>query len=88
VLSRWLLMSHDRVGSDVFDITHEFLGQLLGCRRATVSLSAAVLQAAGLISYHRGRVSILDRAGLEQVSCECYRVIHEVLQRAAIPARA
>jgi CRP-like cAMP-binding protein len=87
-LSRWLLMSHDRVGSDVFDITHEFLGQMLGCRRATVSLSAGVLQAAGLIRYHRGRVTILDRPGLEQVSCECYRVIHEVFQRAEIPAEA
>jgi CRP-like cAMP-binding protein len=87
-LSRWLLMSHDRVGSDVFDITHEFLGQMLGCRRATVSLSAGVLQAAGLIRYHRGRVTILDRSRLEQLSCECYRVIHEVFQRAEIGATA
>jgi CRP-like cAMP-binding protein len=60
-LSRWLLMSHDRVGVDEFAITHEFLGQMLGSRRATVTLSAGLLQAAGLIRYHRGHVTILDR---------------------------
>jgi CRP-like cAMP-binding protein len=74
-LSRWLLMSHDRVGVDEFAITHEFLGQMLGSRRATVTLSAGILQAAGLIRYHRGLVTIVDRAGLEGVSCECYGVI-------------
>jgi CRP-like cAMP-binding protein len=83
-LGRWLLMSHDRVGVDEFLITHEFLGQMLGSRRATVTLSAGVLQAAGLIRYHRGRVAILDRAGLEEVSCECYGVIREVFNRAMI----
>jgi CRP-like cAMP-binding protein len=74
-LSRWLLMSHDRVGIDEFLITHEFLGQMLGSRRATVTLSAGILQAAGLIRYHRGWVAIVDRARLEEVSCECYQVI-------------
>jgi CRP-like cAMP-binding protein len=74
-LSRWLLMSHDRVGVDEFVITHEFLGQMLGSRRATVTLSAGILQAAGLIRYHRGRVVIVDRPGLEEVACECYKVI-------------
>jgi CRP-like cAMP-binding protein len=74
-LSRWLLMSHDRVGVDEFLITHEFLGQMLGSRRATVSLSAGILQAAGFIKYRRGVVTIVDRAGLESVSCECYAVI-------------
>jgi hypothetical protein len=63
-LGRWLLMSHDRVGTDEFEITHELLGQILGSRRA-----------AGLIRYHRGRVTIVDRAGLEAVACECYRAI-------------
>ena len=81
-LSRWLLMSHDRVGVDDFAITHEFLGQMLGSRRATVTLSAGILQAAGLIRYQRGHVTILDREGLEGVSCECYAVIRDELDRA------
>jgi Crp-like helix-turn-helix domain len=85
-LSRWLLMSHDRVGTDEFDITHELLGQILGSRRATVALSAESLRAAGLIRYHRGRVTIVDRAGLEAVACECYQTmtteLDGVVQRA------
>ncbi len=80
-LSRWLLMSRDRVGTDTFPITHEFLGQMLGSRRATVTLSAGLLQAAGLIRYHRGRVTIVDREGLESVSCECYAIIKTALSR-------
>ncbi len=80
-LSRWLLMSHDRVGTDTFPITHEFLGQMLGSRRATVTLSAGLLQSAGLIRYHRGRVTIVDRDGLELVSCECYGIIKAALDR-------
>lgn len=80
-LSRWLLMSHDRVGRDQFAITHEFLGQMLGSRRATVTLSAGVLQAAGLIRYRRGLVVILDRQGLEDVACECYAVVRRGLER-------
>ena len=80
-LSRWLLMSHDRVGVDEFSITHEFLGQMLGSRRATVTLSAGILQAAGLIRYHRGLVTVIDRPGLEAVSCECYGVIKDELDR-------
>lgn len=80
-LSRWLLISHDRVGMDAFPITHEFLGQMLGSRRATVTLSAGLLQAAELIRYHRGRVTIVDRDGLEGVSCECYAIIKAALDR-------
>jgi CRP-like cAMP-binding protein len=80
-LSRWLLMSHDRVGTDQFMITQEFLGQMLGARRSTVSVSAGILQRAGLIHYVRGRVTIVDRAGLEAVSCECYAVIKAELER-------
>jgi CRP-like cAMP-binding protein len=87
-LSRWLLMSKDRVGLDEFAVTHEFLGQLLGSRRPTVTLSAHVLQAAGLIRYRRGRVTIVDRQGLETMACECYRVIKteldSVLDRAVL----
>jgi CRP-like cAMP-binding protein len=78
-LSRWLLMSHDRVGADEFSITHEFLGQMLGSRRATVTLSAGILQVAGLIRYHRGRLTIVDRVGLEEVACECYAAIKSEL---------
>jgi CRP-like cAMP-binding protein len=80
-LSRWLLMSHDRVASDQFMITQEFLGQMLGARRSTVSVSAGILQRAGLIHYVRGRVTIVDRPGLEAVSCECYAVIKAELER-------
>jgi CRP-like cAMP-binding protein len=80
-LSRWLLMSHDRVGSDQFYITQEFLGQMLGARRSTVSVSAGILQRVGLIRYVRGHVTIVDRAGLEAVSCECYAVIRAELDR-------
>jgi CRP-like cAMP-binding protein len=90
-LSRWLLMSRDRVGADEFAVTHEFLGQLLGSRRATVTLSASILQAAGLIRYHRGRVTVVDHAGLEAASCECYGVIKaqldSVLNRADLRGR-
>jgi CRP-like cAMP-binding protein len=82
-LSRWLLMSQDRVGSDQFTITQEFLAQMLGARRSTVSVSAGILQRAGLIRYSRGHVTIVDRAGLEAVSCECYAVIKAELDRVA-----
>lgn len=85
-LSRWLLMSHDRVGADRFLITHEFLSQMLGSRRATVTLSAGILQKAGLIRYQRGHVEIVDRRGLEQTACECYRVIQDGLDRVAATA--
>jgi CRP-like cAMP-binding protein len=78
-LSRWLLMSSDRVGKDTFPITHEFLAQMLGSRRATVTLSAGLLQAAGLIRYGRGRLTIVDRKGLEAVACECYFIIEAAL---------
>src|ERR1039458_7873161 len=86
-LSRWLLMSHDRVGVDDFALTHEFLGQMLGSRRATVTLSAGLLQAAGLIRYHRGHISILDREGLEGVACECYGSTKQELDRVGTPPR-
>ena len=80
-LSRWLLMSRDRVGSDQFMITQEFFAQMLGARRSTVSVSAGILQRAGLIRYARGHVTIVDRTGLEAVACECYAVIKAELDR-------
>jgi len=70
--ARWLLMTMDRVGSE-FELTHEFLGQMLGSRRATVSLEAQKLQKAGILRYHRGKMKILKRRALEQAACECYR---------------
>jgi CRP-like cAMP-binding protein len=74
-LCRWLLMTHNRVRRDEFPITQEFMGQMLGVRRPTVSTTAAILQKAGLVSYSRGRMKVLDREGLEKGACECYRTI-------------
>jgi CRP-like cAMP-binding protein len=79
-LARWLLMSHDRIGLDAMPLTQEFLSQMLGTRRASVSVAAAVLQKAGLIKYNRGSVTILDREGLEEASCECYEAIRQQLR--------
>jgi CRP-like cAMP-binding protein len=71
-LARWLLMSADRVGSDSLPLTQEFLAQMLGSTRSTVTISAGTLQKAGLISYTRGNVRILDRGRLEAAACDCY----------------
>ena len=79
--ARWLLMTHDRVGSDRFDLTQEFLGQMLGVARPRVSTAAATLQRAGFIRYSRGRIEVLDRRRLEDASCECYRIITDEYQR-------
>jgi CRP-like cAMP-binding protein len=71
---RWLLMTHDRMQSDEFQLTQEFLAMMLGVRRAGVTVAAGALQRAGLIRYKHGRVTILDREGLEKLSCECYGI--------------
>jgi CRP-like cAMP-binding protein len=72
---RWLLMCHDQAGGDEFPATHEFMAYMLGVRRQTVTVVAGTLQQSGLIRYTRGRVRVLDRAGLEAGSCECYATI-------------
>ena len=74
-LSRWLLMCHDRVEGSEIRLTQEFIAEMLGTRRATVSVSAITLQSAGLIKYNRGNITITDRAGLESFSCECYAAV-------------
>ena len=79
--ARWLLMTHDRVSGDTFPLTHEFLSQMLGVRRATITEAMGPLQQAGLITYARGIVQIVDRAGLEAASCECYRIIRDEYHR-------
>jgi CRP-like cAMP-binding protein len=80
-ICRWLLMAHDRAGTDEFSLTHEFLAEMLGVRRQTVTVIAGTLQAAGLIRYRRGIVRILDREGLEAASCECYGVLRDLYGR-------
>jgi CRP-like cAMP-binding protein len=71
---RWLLMTHDRMHSDEFLLTQEFLAMMLGVQRTGVTAAAGALQQAGLIRYKRGNVTIVDRRGLQDRSCECYGV--------------
>jgi CRP-like cAMP-binding protein len=80
-MCRWLLMTRDRVGSDDFALTQEFLAQMLGVRRASVTVVAGVLQKAGFIAYSRGRISILDGPRLEAASCECYKIVQREFER-------
>jgi len=74
-LARWLLMVQDRTQSDQLEITQEFLAQMLGAKRTTVTVVAGILQQSGLIEYSRGRIHILDRTRLKDASCGCYKVM-------------
>lgn len=74
-LARWLLMSADRIGSNSVPLTQEFLGQMLGTRRSSVTVASGILQRAGVISHTRGDVKIIDREKLEEVACECYGIM-------------
>ena len=76
-LARWMLMTHDRLPSDEFRLTQEFMSNMLGVRREGVNKAAGTLQRNKLISYSRGHIRVLDRAGLEAVACECYLVVKE-----------
>ena len=75
--ARWLLMTQDRVGSDVISLTHEYFAMMLGAQRPGVTIAVGILQKAGFIKHSRGTFTILDRAGLEGSSCECYDVAKE-----------
>jgi CRP-like cAMP-binding protein len=86
-LSRWLLQARDRLASNKINLTHEFLSQMLGVRRTTVTVVANMLQQAGLIRYHRGQIEIVDWEGLKARSCECYEAIRRNIEE-VIPATA
>jgi CRP-like cAMP-binding protein len=74
-MCRWLLMMHDRAQGKALPYTHEFLSHMLGANRKSVTLAALSMQSAGLISYRRGRIQVLDRRGLEKAACECYSIV-------------
>ena len=76
-MCRWLLMMHDRAEGESLPYTHEFLSHMLGANRKSVTLAAQSMQTAGLISYRRGTIQVLNRRGLEKASCECYAIVRE-----------
>ena len=80
-LCRWLLVARDAVGSNVLIMTHDIIARLLGTRRASVTVTAGLLQRAGLIKISRGQITILDPVGLEDMSCECYSILRDGVRR-------
>lgn len=80
-LARWLLMYHDRLDRNDFEMTHEFMAAMLGVRRASISEVAMKLQEKGFITYERGHIRIIDRPGLETFVCECYSVVKEFFEK-------
>ena len=80
-LARWLLTSADRMESESLNLTQEFLAQMLGVQRSTVTVAAGDLQRAGMIGYSRGKIHILDRVNLSRTACECYQIVSSTYQR-------
>ena len=80
-LARWLMMSYDRCPLDVLPLTQEFLAMMLGTRRAGVTEAAVILQAAGVINYRRGQITITDKDGLVETACECYSIVKAEFDR-------
>jgi CRP-like cAMP-binding protein len=87
-MCRWLLMMHDRAQGSALPYTHEFLSHMLGANRKSVTLAAQAMQAAGLISYRRGKIQVLDRSGLEEASCECYAIVQARFDAFLTPPRS
>jgi CRP-like cAMP-binding protein len=87
-LARWLLMARDRMEAEAFPLTQEFAAMMLGATRPTVTVVAGTLQRAGLITYHRGHLTILDRTRLEAASCECYRASRNLIRAVTQPKPA
>jgi CRP-like cAMP-binding protein len=81
-LARWLLQTRDRIDSDVLPLTQEFLSQMLGVQRPTVTLVTHQLEQEGVIQNRRGRIIIVDRKGLEKLACECYAIVRDRLSAA------
>jgi CRP-like cAMP-binding protein len=84
--ARWLLMCDDQAEGDTFELTQEYLAELLGVRRSTVTVVAGSLQHEGLIHYRRGAITVLDRRGLEATACECYQIVRDTYERSLLPA--
>lgn len=80
-LARWLLITHDHAKLDSFPMTHEFLSGMLGSRRTDVTKAANALQKQGLVSYHRGKITVINRKGLELASCQCYEIVRGEIDR-------
>jgi CRP-like cAMP-binding protein len=85
-LSRWLLQTSDRIDSDVIPFTHEFLGDMLGVRRSTISQTIAGFHGAGLLNSHRGQITLLKREALKKKACPCYEILRRHVDRLAAPS--
>jgi len=84
-MCRWLLMMHDRANGQALPYTHEFLSHMLGANRKSVTLAAQSILSAGLITYRRGLIKVLDRPGLEKVTCECYAIVKQRFDASLTP---